>query len=77
MRDELEAKLLASATLFSFTLKLVGSADYFLKTYSGMVASSDSVIIDSAREVLDLPRLVLENNYSFQAKTIDELFIDE
>lgn len=42
------------------------SPDYVLKSYRGIVASSDSIIIDRAERIMDLPRFVLESRYSFE-----------
>jgi hypothetical protein len=53
---------------------LAHSADYPLKTYAGIVASSDSVILDSARCVLDLPRRVLARSFGFSPPPLRELF---
>jgi hypothetical protein len=44
---------------------LAASADWPLKHYHGIVASSDSVVLDSAMKVLDLPRHALEWRYGF------------
>jgi len=41
------------------------SADFPLKSYDGIVASSDSVILDAAVKLIDLPRYVLRIRYSF------------
>ncbi len=41
------------------------SADFPLKTYHGIVASSDSVVLDAASRVFDLPRYLLRLRYSF------------
>jgi hypothetical protein len=46
-------------------VSLSRSADFPLKTYQGTVASSDSVILDAALEVFDLPRHTLRIRYSF------------
>jgi hypothetical protein len=48
------------------------SADYPLKGYEGIVATSDSVILDSAQRIVDLPRSVLERGFDF----IPPLLID-
>jgi hypothetical protein len=48
-----------------FSVELAQSADYPLKSYKGIVASSDSVVLDSASLVFDLPRHVLESSFSF------------
>ena len=52
------------------------SPDYVLKNYRGIVASSDSVIIDRAERVVDLPRFVLQRLYSFEPPDLLSLSID-
>ncbi len=47
------------------TVSLAASADWPLKRYEGIVASSDSVVLDSAGKVLDLARHALEWRYGF------------
>jgi hypothetical protein len=44
---------------------LARSADYPLKRYDGVVATSDSAILDAATHVLDLPRHALERAYGY------------
>jgi hypothetical protein len=51
------------------------SPDYVLKSYRGIVASSDSIIIDRSERILDLPRFVLEGCYSFEAPDLLSLEI--
>ncbi len=53
------------------------SADYELKVYNGVVASSDSVIIDRADRILDLPRFVLKRLYSFEPPDLLSLTISK
>jgi hypothetical protein len=48
-----------------YAVALAASADWPLKRYQGIVASSDSVVLDSATKVLDLPRHALEWRYGF------------
>jgi hypothetical protein len=55
-------------------VSLAHSADFHLKSYDGIVASSDSVILDSARRVLDLPRCVLEGSFEFTPPLLHDLF---
>ena len=52
------------------------SADYPLKSFSGVVATSDSSIIDrqGVLEVVDLARLVLERGYGARIPGVDGLF---
>jgi hypothetical protein len=49
------------------------SADFPLKTYRGVVASSDSVILDAVEKVFDLPRYVLDIRYSFTPPSLYSL----
>ncbi len=53
------------------------SADYPLKSFPGVVATSDSSIIDRAaiRRVLDLARFVLERGYGARIAPVGEVFI--
>lgn len=53
------------------------SADYPLKSFPGLVATSDSSIIDRAaiREVLDLARFVLERGYGARVVPVGQLLI--
>ena len=53
---------------------LVHSADYPLKTYPGIVASSDSTILDAAERSIDLARLVLARSFEFTPPLVAELF---
>ncbi len=49
------------------------SADYPLKIYTGLVASSDSVVLDAAGKVFDLARFVLERHYGFNPPRLLDL----
>jgi len=53
------------------------SADYPLKSFPGVVATSDSSIIDreAIRKVVDLARIVLESGYGAQIPGVAEVFI--
>lgn len=53
------------------------SADYPLKSFPGVVATSDSSIIDreAIRRVVDLARIVLEESYGARVVPVGELFI--
>jgi hypothetical protein len=57
-----------------FAVALAHSADYPLKTYEGIVASSDSVILDSASRIIDLARLVLRRGFDFTPPPVLDLF---
>jgi hypothetical protein len=49
------------------------SADYPLKGYEGIVATSDSVILDSAQRVVDLPRSVLQRSFNIIPPLLNDL----
>jgi hypothetical protein len=68
-------QLLPRAMGVPCTVELHPSADYPLKSFAGVVATSDSSIIDrdGVREVLDLPRYALERAYRVQLLTLDSL----
>jgi len=53
------------------------SADYPLKSFPGVVATSDSSIIDreAIRRVVDLARIVLESGYGARVVSVEEVFI--
>jgi hypothetical protein len=53
---------------------LAHSADFLLKSYAGTVCSSDSVIMDSAESILDLPRRVLSRAFGFTPPSLLEAF---
>ncbi len=65
LREQLARELPVAATV-----QVVPSADFALKTYPGVVASSDSVIMDSAGRVFDLPRHVLETRFDTRAQPL-------
>mgnify|MGYP001106535180 CR=1 FL=1 len=54
----------------AYEVALAASADWPLKRYRGIVASSDSVVLDSASRVLDLARCALEGRYGFSPAPI-------
>ena len=58
-----------------FTIEVVPSADYFLKTYKGIIASSDSIICDHADKIFDLARYVLSTTYNYHPPGLMELKI--
>jgi hypothetical protein len=55
-------------------VSLAHSADYPLKGYDGIVASSDSVILDIAPRIADLPRWVLQRGFQFTPPLLHDLF---
>ncbi len=59
---------------FPVLVDVAQSADYPLKTYDGVIASSDSVLLDNAREVFDLARRVLEDGFHFIPRPVLDLF---
>jgi len=54
----------------AYEVALAASADWPLKRYQGIVASSDSVVLDCASKVLDLARHALEGRYGFSPAPI-------
>ncbi len=75
MRDELAARHGAEAETFPCSFTLVASADYPLKAYGEVVASSDSVIIDRCTAFIDLSRLALESYTKFRARPLEHMSI--
>jgi hypothetical protein len=72
MAEELRLRLRACECPVSVSLS--HSADYPLKSFYGLVASSDSVVLDSATRVLDLPRCVLERGFGFTPPALLDLY---
>jgi hypothetical protein len=50
---------------FPAAVEVAESPDYFLKSYRGIVASADSVILDAASGILDLARHSLQRAWGF------------
>jgi len=71
MADETRKRLALLSIPFRVTLE--HTADYPLKSYRGVVASSDSVILDCAEHVVDLPRFVVEEGFHFIPPSLDGL----
>ena len=71
MAEEIRQK--CASLPFPCAVALERSADFALKSYDGVVASSDSVILDRARAVIDLPRFVLERDFGFTAVRVSDL----
>jgi len=67
---ELRGRIGAALPGTACEVTLAASADWPLKRYPGVVASSDSVVLDSAARVLDLPRIALEWRYGFTPSPI-------
>lgn len=59
----------------NLTVSTVYSADYMLKEFEGIVCSSDSVIMDKAKLVFDLPRYIIEKNFKVKIPGLDSLRI--
>ncbi len=58
---------------FAARVEVVESPDYALKDYCGVVASSDSAIIDRAARVLDLARFALQEAFGFAPPDLSAL----
>lgn len=75
MAESLRTRI-ANTLAVAFAVTVSPSADYPLKAFDGVVATSDSSIIDKerVREVLDLSRYVLEASYAAAVPAVDQLF---
>ncbi len=75
MAEELRERI-AGRLAIPFTVSLSPSADYPLKSFAGVVATSDSSIIDreGVREVLDLARFALESSYEAELPGVEQMF---
>jgi hypothetical protein len=75
MAEELREGIAARLAV-PFTVDLSPSADYPLKSFDGVVATSDSSVIDreGVREVLDLARFVLESAYQARIPEVEQVF---
>ncbi len=63
MAEELRTRL--GELQMPASVELSHTADYPLKSFQGIVASSDSVILDRAPRVFDLARFTLEQSFGF------------
>ena len=72
MAEDLRRRL-ASAPFVS-EVSLAPSADFQLKAFDGVVASSDSAVLDACRRATDLARAVLEERFSFSPPSVHDLF---
>jgi hypothetical protein len=72
MAEELRRRAPAA---FPCEVSVCPSADYPLKSFPGLVATSDSSIIDrpAVREVLDLARFVLERGWGARVAPVEQL----
>ncbi len=68
-------EVLTKGGIKDVTVSIIKSADFPLKSYNGIVATSDSVIIDNAKYIFDLPRYALKKNFSYTAKHLKNLQI--
>ncbi len=64
---------LAENASFAFSVNLEHSPDYRLKSFTGIVASSDSVILDSADRAFDVARYTLEIAFGHMPGSIRDL----
>lgn len=74
MADNLRTDL-ESCLSIPFVVTVVPSADYSLKSFSGIVATSDSTIVDTntLSKVFDLARYVLEQAFHYRAQTLPQV----
>jgi hypothetical protein len=72
MAGELRERLPACGCAVSVSLS--HSADYPLKSFDGLVASSDSAVMDRVSRVIDLPRCVLERAFGFTPLPLADLY---
>ena len=74
MAEKLRESLSGAASL-PHRVAVFPSADYPLKTFNGIVATSDSSIIDrpQVKEVFDLARFVIESSFGAHIRTVETL----
>jgi len=72
MADNLKKKM-NTQLLFPISILLIHSADFKLKVFNGIVASSDSVIMDSTENIFDFPRFVLEYFFKLKVQKLELL----
>ena len=74
MAEQLRGRLAGSASMYH-SVSVFPSADYPLKSFEGIVATSDSSIIDrkQVRRVFDLARFVLESSFHARIPPVEEL----
>ncbi len=68
-----EVRLMIGEIPIPAEVSVAQSADYPLKGYEGIVATSDSVILDSAQRIVDLSRSVLERSFAFTPPLLNDL----
>jgi hypothetical protein len=71
LAGELREAIGAAIPTAACEVSLAASADWPLKRYEGVVASSDSVVLDSATAAIDLPRLALGWRFGFSPPPLD------
>jgi len=59
---------------FESRVSLSPSADFPLKAFAGVVASSDSAVLDGCTCAVDLARAVLEGRFGFSPPSVHDLF---
>jgi hypothetical protein len=72
MAEELRSRL--AALPCDSNVALARSADYPLKASDGIVASSDSAVLDGCGRAIDLARVVLEDRFGFSPPAVHDLF---
>ncbi len=74
MADDLREQVFRLLSI-PFDVEVMPSADYPLKSFNGVVASSDSAIMDreSIQKIFDLSRFILEHNFQFTARTLSHI----
>jgi hypothetical protein len=74
MAEQLRERL-SPATSMPHQVSVFPSADYPLKSFNGIVATSDSSIIDrhQVKQVFDLARFVIESSFHARIRTVEML----
>jgi len=72
MAEDLRRRLAAAS--LPAEVYLVPSADFPLKTFDGIVASSDSAVLDGSQRTVDLARAVLKQAFAFSPPSVHDLF---
>jgi hypothetical protein len=60
-------------SIIELNVSVENSADYKLKSFKGVVCSSDSIIMNSAEKIFDLPLYIIEKNFDIKIPVLDEL----
>ena len=76
MADDLRQQMMQLLSI-PFEVTVMPSADYPLKSFNGVVASSDSTIMDKEciHKIFDLSRFILEQRFQFTARTLSQIFL--